>query len=342
MFGRSDFAKYPFLPSAGQYVSSLNIGLEDLSAEDFKRVDEHAKARILDAIVGCERRERPANDDIEILSFPRAVILLNYIHEERANRRFALFEAERSYRFLCSESDEKLIGLSKEMFNWDMVPVISGSERLFSLHVSDYLKCAASIREARWRLVNRRLERGYVILTKREASILLRQRIMHRILSRLSSFAPPAPAKEREAIYRIKSLILEKLPKEVFGTVPREVVPEAMPPCIQWLHQSISSGRNLSHIERFTFTAFLLNIGASPDDVLEYFKTSTDFDIGKSRYQVEHIRGLKGVRRAYLPPKCNTLRTHGVCHNPDMLCKQIAHPLQYYKRRVKRRFEEHR
>jgi DNA primase large subunit len=103
---------------------------------------------------------------------------------------------------------------------------------------------------------------------------------------------------------------------------------------LQTLYQAFSSGRHLSHIGRFTLTSFLVSIGMPSEKVIELFKNISDFNERMTRYQVEHIAGEKGSRTRYATPKCDTLRTHGVCTNPDNLCRKIRHPLGYYRRKV--------
>ena len=61
----------------------------------------------------------------------------------------------------------------------------------------------------------------------------------------------------------------------------------------------------------------------------------SDYSERMMRYQVERIAGEKGSRTRYIPPKCDTLKTHGVCIDPDELCQTIRHPLAYYRRNVK-------
>jgi DNA primase large subunit len=86
---------------------------------------------------------------------------------------------------------------------------------------------------------------------------------------------------------------------------------------------------------RFAMAAFLLNIGTNEDDLLKMFKFFTDFDERIARYQVEHIAGKRGSRRQYTAPNCSTMRTHGLCVNPDELCGSIKHPLSYYRRKAR-------
>jgi DNA primase large subunit len=72
-----------------------------------------------------------------------------------------------------------------------------------------------------------------------------------------------------------------------------------------------------------------------PEKVIELFRNISDFNERMTRYQVEHIAGERGSRTPYISPKCDTLKTHGVCTNPDELCKRIHHPLTYYRIRLK-------
>lgn len=58
-------------------------------------------------------------------------------------------------------------------------------------------------------------------------------------------------------------------------------------------------------------------------------------DARTTRYQVEHIAGVRGSRTRHIPPRCDTLRTHGICITPDEICKEIRHPLAYYGRKLK-------
>jgi len=66
-------------------------------------------------------------------------------------------------------------------------------------------------------------------------------------------------------------------------------------------------------------------------DVVNVFGNLSDYDEKMTRYQVEHIAGRRGTRTKYMPPNCNTLRTHGLCAGMDELCKTVRHPLSYYK-----------
>ncbi|WP_455367856.1 hypothetical protein [[Eubacterium] cellulosolvens] len=343
MLDRSDFAKYPFLPGAAEYVKARNITSQEVLTKDFQRILERSKTRILNAIKGSDTGEKFSPTDIEIFSFPRAIMLLSYLQNERVSRRFALFEAKRAYNFLSSETKEKIFHLATETFGWDLQVKQYADEPTLLIHFTDYLRCAAPIKEARWRLINRKLSNGYIALSKVEVARLLQEEIMRRIESKINVHTPTiTPEQERKTIDELRTYIRTKLHQNFRESIPTRVISEAVPPCINWLHESLAAGKNLSHMGRFAFTSFMLSIGSSPEEILEYFKTLADFDESKSRYQVEHIDGIRGVKRKYNPPKCSTLKTHGVCHNPDDLCNEISHPIRYYQRRLKILFAEKR
>ena len=84
-------------------------------------------------------------------------------------------------------------------------------------------------------------------------------------------------------------------------------------------------------MERFTLTAFLLNIGMSTEKVSEIYKSFSDYNERLTSYQIEHIAGERGSGTRYTPPQCSILQTHGVCKNRDDLCRRVYHPLKYYK-----------
>ena len=135
------------------------------------------------------------------------------------------------------------------------------------------------------------------------------------------------------AAERVKKLASVVIGQMETDELPKVVVQGAFPPCINAIYQSASTTHHLSHMERFTLTSFLLNIGMSPEKVSELYKTFSDYNERLTLYQIEHIAGERGSATHYIPPQCSVLQTHGVCKNKDDLCRRIYHPLAYYKRK---------
>jgi DNA primase large subunit len=69
------------------------------------------------------------------------------------------------------------------------------------------------------------------------------------------------------------------------------------------------------------------------EQILALFSQSPDFDESKSMYQIKHITGELNGTDGYTPPECSTMKTNGICFEPDNLCgnEKVNHPLTYYR-----------
>jgi DNA primase large subunit len=328
-------AKYPFLKEAAEYVRKLDFKIEDLTSPDFAKILERAEERIEEAILYMIVSRKLREEEIEILSFPAAIILAIATENTRVKKRYALAEAKQSYENLKEESLEKILAIAQN-FGWKIS--INDEDKIpyeFKLHFVNYLKNLTHLRDKKWKLVNRLLSKGNVYLTKNETARLLSEEIRRYIEKRLEvKEIPKLPQTIIEIAEKINKLSSEKLSQTETETFPKTIRQEAFPPCIKALYQSISSGHHLSHIGRFTLTSFLINIGMPTESVIELFKNFSDFNERMTRYQVEHIAGERGSRTRYTPPKCDTLKTHGICVNPDILCQKTRHPLSYYRKNL--------
>ncbi len=256
--------------------------------------------------------------------------------DSRIKRTYALAEAKRVSNLLKGENDETIMEIAG-IFKWKLRPLKPQSTLNydFALGFVDYIRNGATIQDTKWKLTNRLLSNGEVFLTKVEASRLLEEEVRRYIEQKLNVKIKSVPPTIMNRVSRLKQLFYEKRGKTSWEDVPSEVVTVAYPPCVQRLHETISSGRHLSHIGRFTLTTFLINIGMTPENVVDLFRSLADFNERMTRYQVEHLAGLKGSRIKYIPPKCDTLRTHGVCPGMDDICRRIRHPLTYYRRKLR-------
>nr|MBC8497766.1 hypothetical protein [Candidatus Bathyarchaeota archaeon] len=204
---------------------------------------------------------------------------------------------------------------------------------------------AAVCGEPKGRRGNGRMREGFGGLTQPGAPRRLRGGRQGKIRG---CVAVPAkinrPEPLRERTNRLAKVLSENRASITGEDLPSEVVMEALPPCISTAFEGLVSGKRLGHMERFALTSFLINAGMEIDDIVKVFVSVTDFDEEFTRYQIEHIAGLRGSRTRYTPPTCSTLRTHGVCVNPDRICGRIKHPLSYYRRKIRmlQRQEEER
>ena len=274
---------------------------------------------------------------MEIPSFPIAIIMVAATADSRIKRTYALAEAKRASSLLREDNKETIKEIASN-FKWKLrqiQPQPNLTNYHFALDFTDYIRNAATIQAKKWKLTNRLLSKGEVFLTRVEISRLLEEEVRRYIERKLQMKVKSLPPKIMNRISNLKQLFYEKRGKTSWEEIPSEVIIVAYPPCIKRLYETISSGHHLSHIGRFTLTTFLLNIGMTTENVIDLFRSLADFNERMTRYQVEHLAGLRGSRIKYIPPTCETLRTHSVCPGRDEICREIRHPLAYYRRKLR-------
>lgn len=315
-------------------MRALDLKIEDLTSSDYKRIVDRAEERIEEAILYASVSEETRSVETEIASFPIAVILVAAAANTRFKRRYALGEAKRVYSLLQKENKEKIMEIAGN-FKWKIKTAEGELAYDFALYFTDFLKNSTVFREKKWKLVNRLVLKGEVYLTLDEAARLLEEEARRHIKERLDTKVGALPEELTRRVERLKLLFAEKRGQRQFGELPKDVVNAAFPPCIRSFYDAAKAGRRLSHISRFALTSFLLNIGMSVDEVVDLFRNVADFNERMTRYQVGHIAGEKGSRTKYIPPRCDTLRTHGVCPGMEEICRSVRHPLAYYRRKVR-------
>ena len=330
---KGDIANYPFTREASEYVTTLNLSINELSSPDYIRIVERSEQRIDDALIyGIVKTPDPLENDIEIFSFPVAVLLIAKINNEYLKRRYALAEAVRAYEVLIGDDNSKIVEIARTTFGWK---TRIGHGNRFILSLVDYLRNSTNFHDNKWKLINRRLVEGEVLLGKNEFARLLQEEIRKHIESVIDK--SPKNIELNASLLQVSeriNQILAQRRKEAQIELPKNAVISAYPPCIKKLYDSLLTGGHVSHMGRFTLTSFLLNIGMKTDDLTKLYTSFSDFDEEQTRYQIKHIAGETGSRQKYKPPQCSTLKTHNLCINTDKLCTRVRHPLSYYERKL--------
>jgi len=334
-FTPNDLAKYPFLKETADYMKRIGLDIEELTSPDLGSILSRAEERIKQAILHLYTGQKREND-IEIPSFPVAIILALSTKNSFVKKRYALAEAKQAHSDFQFEPNEKLM-LIAQNFDWEIAINRDSTLPLeFFVSFPDYLRNVTHLRDEKWKLINRFMVRGKVYLNNQDLARLLQEEVQRRVDKRLDTKELPTfPQKVVEIAEELNLLAQEKIGEAEIDEFPKIVSQSAFPPCIEALYDAASKGRHLSHVGRFTLTSFLVTIGMHPEKVAQVFKTFSDYNARLTRYQVEHIAGEKGSGTHYTPPSCSTLQTHGVCINNDELCRWIRHPLNYYKRKQK-------
>lgn len=338
MITKRDLAKYPFTDEARKYVEGLRIKLDELASKEFDEILTLAEKRIEDSIKNIEKNEHHwKNDDIELLSFSTSLLILSHHKDERVKNRYALVESKKAYKNFKREGDfSKILKLAENSFHWHVREKIINNECGYELYFPYFLRNSVKIMSNKWKLTNRIISQGYVNVTREEICRLLQEEVREKILKNIR--------KPRGNITSLQTVI-KKIEKSILPAIvdsyPRDytfmgINETAFPPCIKNQYEILKTGGNLSHIGRFTLTSFLINIGIDEKKMLKIFKEVMDFDERKTIYQIEHIAGVRGSKTKYLPPKCGTLETHGICIKPDQICSEIRKPIDYYIKKMRR------
>jgi DNA primase large subunit len=323
-----DYAKYPFLKQASTQIRELELTIQSLG--DNMQVLERAQKRVETALQYVTVGEMVRDKKTEISSFAAAAILTIATKNSYVKKRYALAEAKSATARMLAEPKEKVLLLARD-FNWDID--WGKPYKDYRLGFNFYLKNSAHLHGYEWKLVNQIMDSGMVYLNMDKAVRLLQEEIKSRIEKRLDI----PEIKNLPPEITLLATKLNQMAKEIAGQeteeLPKAVVQAAFPPCVNALYADAASNHHLSHVGRFTLTSFLINIGMTPEDVNELFKTFSDYNERLTRYQIEHIAGERGSATRYTPPQCSVLQTHGVCRNVDDLCRRIYHPLEYYRRK---------
>ena len=176
MLAEREAAKYPFLQVGLELLEALDLQLVELASPTYTKAVDRAKDRVIEAIIQGAVSAQLADPQTELLSYPIAVMFVTLIGEHFLNRRYALSEAVRVYGLLQEEYEEKILQIARDEFKWKIRQDprnIDGVLHNLKLFFTDYLDVASGFHEAKWKLVNRMMEAGYVSITGIEAARLL-------------------------------------------------------------------------------------------------------------------------------------------------------------------------
>jgi len=320
-------ARYPFLPEAREFVSKhIDLSLDSLEKTGSEAVLKRAVERVKDALILKEVRVTPQHESNyvrEMLSFPLAIILVSTIANEYIRRIYSLGESRGAYKRMLRESDETLLIIGKKLG----VEGTIGDDNFIRIRIPTYLNLAHVFHEHRWKLVNRIVEKGYVWVSRTEYARLLQVQVNNYVYEKTLETLPTTimPQAFKEAAKTIVET-WSKLgaSKSTYESPERG----ENPPCIDRIIRKMEAGENASHFERLVIATFMIARGKSVEDIVELFSKQPDYKYSITKYQVEHLAGLRGGGKKYSVPSCRTILTNGLCY-PDENCKGIKHPLNY-------------
>ncbi len=95
-FTKEDLAKYPFLKETVEYIKPLDLQINDLSSLGTDQILKRAESRIQEAIEYRIIKRNLQKIDIEIPSFPLALLIVIATDNSLLKKRYALAEAKQA------------------------------------------------------------------------------------------------------------------------------------------------------------------------------------------------------------------------------------------------------
>lgn len=344
--GPEDIAKYPFVLEAGSYLKQKGFTLEQFGNDsDLKPIVKNALERIIDAADGkvSKNNASKSNLDIEVFTFLMAVILLRQTSISNLIRKFSLQEARKAEKTLedslskimpgdveyptawakeKNRQAEIAIKIIKEISKVD----IQKQDDYCLVPVPDYLTRSIHFHEQEWKLVNRQVDKGLVMLSSHQTVRLFRIEIDNYIRERIQT--APLPS-----ISGALNESVEQLKEFAKKFVVQYVETTEQPPCIKHALDILHKGENLPHSGRFMLATYLLNKGQTIEEIAPLFKNAPDYNEKITLYQLKHLAGNFGSGTKYACPSCEKLKTENLCFaTPE--CAGIINPLQFGRKKI--------
>src|SRR5579884_4012466 len=272
-----ELARYPFLPNAEEYLRNIGFTLEEATSAS---VVARARERIELAIRNKKVNLDLSNNDIEILSFYIAMLIVKSLANNWLTHIFARAEGERAKEAFATESKQAVCRIINQLFRLNLQPV----ERIpFVLNDAEALKVEFSA--------------PVVDLVKDQFSSLIKKRIARIQL----------PTKIPEPLLEVVNEFKGKLPKPKISSSPKrfEYIEEI-------LRSNVQDGRH--RILWLILPPYLVNIKhLSEDEAFEILRSYID-RIGWKEPRADRIirYNIRRARRiGLLPPTLERLRqTH--------------------------------
>ena len=315
-------AKFPFLKEASAFVAENNVDLESLlESEVMSPARIRGRERVLDAISSGEVEYKPLMKDydclMEVMSYPYARMLVSMVWDRYLTKRYALGEAVRMNKVLSGEDHQTILKVSEEMG----FEASTDSDGVMHMRFADYLMLSSRMKSVDWKLINCDVRDGMVFLPKEKFNRLMQNALQDKIESELPLMPPDDMRQYLERDAAVVKLALDEAKMKMSPTRGEGMKDEYLPPCVKHLLEASLKGINLPHSGRFALVTFMCALGLDYDSIIRIFSESPDFDESKSEYQIKHITGELNGTDPYTPPECKTMKTNGLCFDPDGLCE---------------------
>lgn len=324
-------ARYPFLRESAEFAEKNSADIESLlTSPSYSDARARGLGRVMDAIESHRVSDVPLIKEydrlMEVLSYPYARMIVSCIDDRFLTKRYALSEAVRMNELLVNDPGS-MAAVAGEL---EVRSAADGQDHIL-IPFPDYLKYSCVLKSVSWKLINTDLRKGNVRLEREKFDRLLQTAYQERIESELPLKVPEIFKRQLAGNIDAVTMKLTEAKNRLSPTGGKGMELDYVPPCIRIILANAQNGMNLPHSARFALVSFLNALGVTYDGIIALFSQSPDFDESKSSYQIKHITGELSGTEGYTPPECSTMKTNGICFDPDSLCARVNHPLSYYR-----------
>ncbi|MGA1819820.1 MAG: hypothetical protein ACMUHU_02305 [Thermoplasmatota archaeon] len=357
-------SRYPFLDDSREWVKEQELTIDRMLSPESEAIQNRALERVFSSIEGKDiiyNVRGRIEEEVELLSYPVARFMVAAVGDPNLVKWFSHHEGERARHLLDREEVSKVLRIGEELglialehppgskggegprtvIRKGVRPVehaMEGENRDYWVRFTGYLPPKRNISGPEWDLINQTLIKGYVKLNRRSYIRILQELVKSRVEDGLyRKMELPRNPRLAEMVNGLKTKV-EGRKRKYSPTELGRMTITRLPPCMRQILGMSQAGENLPHHARFALVTFLNAIGMSSEEIFKVFTGAPDFKEDIVRYQVAHITGTTSAT-SYSPPNCDTMKTGGICFEPDSLCEKewLTNPIKYYRTKGKRR-----
>lgn len=296
----------PFSKDAKKIAESLKIDLSSPNKEQLT-LTKTVLIKIINNEFSFPELDKKYMQDYFAV-YPLARIILSIINKERFYSNFSRFYFDIIKKELKEPKNAlEILELKYKIKN-----------NYYLIDFEKYIK--AKIYSEKNKLTNQIVKNGLVYLTKDKTINFIARFVATRAIENLPLNISEVSKEFKTIANELDSLFKPKTSKYDIKISKTNV--NNFSPCMQHILNTMLEKGNPSHIERYYFATFCFSIKMSYDDVLNFFKNTSDYDEKIAKYQLQKIQ-------KYSCPNCETVKSMGLCFADDF-CQNIKSPVGYY------------
>jgi len=338
---------YPFTRSGRRVIGETGIKVSELTSGEFRPIIDDALS-MLETLLREGERAKLNFRTSEVAMARYIAYVFTASMDKRIWRRVADSESKifssmvklselnlECIKDVSRQIDLRIIGTG-ELAKIISAQVLMPRPFKYAVSVWDYLRNSPR-NDPNWVLGTRPIIRGYVLLTQHDVYRVIEETVENKIIAMVNKLS-----RNLDLFNPLISEVSDRL-KAIEGSSPqikyasRRILPKGDPPCITAILSELKAGGNPSHMARFALATYMLHRCVAEgkekeecvEEVLEPFKHAADYNDKIARYQVEHLAGLRGGKKFYIPPSCQELNSLGLC--PTNLGCGVKNPVQFIR-----------